>query len=311
MTALALQVNAQSTNSILYLIKPVFETSTLGARITVDERSELYSMLTEGCTKVLKTTVKSVQPSELDEVKGEKADFLIWNLKHYHFLFDDDEHQACLKATLYRFSASNNYSFPIFAATPPTVIGDDSYGDLAPFREGIDAYFKALRRYLKIHITGDSLIEKTSAEDILKNDPLHDAASKVFVLVSPLNDSTVGSEPMDYEIFHLPGMVAHFVGNLLQKSPVVIDENTLALFRTQSMAAKVARVDLHNHGNGDNVLDFTLYHSPDLDNPVFRITVKDPLKKGWSKNEDFQEGLELIFKHIGQQREFVTYAGNK
>jgi hypothetical protein len=44
-----------------------------------------------------------------------------------------------------------------------------------------------------------------------------------------------------------------------------------------------------------------LYHSPDLENATFTTTVKDSEKGRWSMNDEFQEGLEAIFKIIRQQ----------
>lgn len=304
-TAIALFsiANAKPAEKTLFLIEPPFDSTTIGVTTSVDERAELYKMITEHCANFFKVTIKTADPSEINVLEAKKADFLIWNLEHYHFLFDDQEHEACIKATLYRFSASNEYNIPIFAASPPMLVGGSSYGDVAPLREGIDSYFRLFRKTFNRDCTGNASMPNVSAEEILQNDPLRGAADKVYVLVSPLNDSTVGSDPMDYEIVHLPRMVAHFVGKLVKRAPVVIDESVASQLKQQSIVTKLVRVELHNYGNGNNELGFTLYQSPEIDKPIFSMSVKDPRREGWKMNDDFQKGLEAIFKIIAKQME--------
>jgi hypothetical protein len=210
-------IKIEAADGVVYLIKPVFDTTTLGVATDSDEREELYGMLTEHCSKIFKSAVIVIDRKSIDEIMKNKADFLIWNLEHYHYLYDDQEHVPCIKASLYRFSAENNYITPILAVTPPIVTGESAYGNMAPFREGIDANFKVLKKMFKNGCYRKLEIPQYSAETILSDNPIRDVSTKIFVTVSPINDSSVGTSPADYELFHLPRMVAHFVGELFGK----------------------------------------------------------------------------------------------
>jgi hypothetical protein len=292
---------AGSSNCTLYLIKPILDSISIGITTDADERAECTELLTLHCRNIFKTTVVAVDRQALNELKEKKVDFLIWDIGHYHFLYDDQEHIPCIQAALYQFSASNNYQMPILAVVPPKVEGEAAYGNMAPFREGIDANFKKLKKMFKKGLYGVPASSQITAETILESDPLRNASSKVYVIVSPLNDSTIGNTPADYELFHLPAMIGHYVGELLNKEPVIISQELLGRIKEQGVDTKVARVDLRHFGDGDNELKLSVYRSTDIETPIFSSSIKDPCKEEWKFNDEFQEGLEAIFKIITQQ----------
>jgi hypothetical protein len=293
-------VSASSSTRTLYLIKPVFDSTSIGVSTDADERAECTEMLIEHCSNIFKTTVIAVDRHGLNELKEKKIDFLIWDIEHLHFFYDDQEHSACIQASLYQFSASNNYQRPILTIVPPKVTGEDAYGVMAPFREGIDENFKKIKKMYRKGSYGISIIPQITAEEILERDPLRDASSKVFVILSPLNDTTIGTSPSGYERFHLPAMVGHFVGELLNKQPVIIDSEQLSQIQSQNVHVKVAHVDLRCFEDGENELKLSVYQSPDIETAIFSTTVKDQ-RNEWKFNDEFQEGLEAIFKKISQQ----------
>jgi len=284
-----------------YFIQPVLNYGLLTSKVTDEERTELYTMLSSGISQFLNDPVETVELSKLKNVKELKADFIVWDIEHYHYMFDDQQREACLQATIYRYSASNNYASPVFAITPPRVRGDESYGDLAPFREGIKEYFKELRKFTKKNTVNKQSLPNISADEIFSRNILLQSDLKIYVVVSPLNERTIGTTPSDYEKIHLPKMVAHFVGDFTNKLPVVINDSILTQLISNNINVQIARVELITNSETDNELKLALYQLPEVNTPSFSISIKDPTKEGWKINADFQNGLEDIFELITQK----------